>query len=163
MFLPLLFRELRSDYFFFFHSRIYRWKLFQACMSSLKLSMLYHWGTLAFCLYWSISTNWAQDLGMYFNQLERIFIRNSTVSKHHGFLALHFFYLLFKLLLFSSSFFIRFVISCRIKIYHNSQLLTISTCWLNCRHLQLIQRIIPEIRDYFAKALSKPNPHNMRL
>ncbi|EOY05612.1 PREDICTED: ARM REPEAT PROTEIN INTERACTING WITH ABF2 isoform X2 [Theobroma cacao] len=30
-------------------------------------------------------------------------------------------------------------------------------------HLHLIQRIIPEIRNYFAKALTKPNPHNLRL
>ncbi|XP_022762044.1 ARM REPEAT PROTEIN INTERACTING WITH ABF2-like isoform X3 [Durio zibethinus] len=30
-------------------------------------------------------------------------------------------------------------------------------------HLQLIQRTIPEIRNYFAKALTKPNPHNLRL
>ncbi|XP_015573516.1 ARM REPEAT PROTEIN INTERACTING WITH ABF2 isoform X2 [Ricinus communis] len=31
------------------------------------------------------------------------------------------------------------------------------------RHSNLIQRIIPEIRNYFAKALTKPNPHNSRL
>ncbi|CAK7327003.1 unnamed protein product [Dovyalis caffra] len=31
------------------------------------------------------------------------------------------------------------------------------------RHSQLIQRIIPEIRDYFDKALNKPNQHNSRL
>ncbi|KAG8499780.1 hypothetical protein CXB51_006185 [Gossypium anomalum] len=31
------------------------------------------------------------------------------------------------------------------------------------RHLHLIQRIIPEIRNYFAKALTNPNPHNQRL
>ncbi|KAG2727485.1 hypothetical protein I3760_01G159600 [Carya illinoinensis] len=30
-------------------------------------------------------------------------------------------------------------------------------------HSHLIQRIIPEIRDYFAKALTKPNAHNLRL
>ncbi|XWS54010.1 hypothetical protein CRYUN_Cryun10bG0051100 [Craigia yunnanensis] len=30
-------------------------------------------------------------------------------------------------------------------------------------HLHLIQRIIPEIRNYFAKALTKPNPHNLLL
>ncbi|RVW55547.1 ARM repeat protein interacting with ABF2 [Vitis vinifera] len=30
-------------------------------------------------------------------------------------------------------------------------------------HSHLIQRIIPEIRTYFAKALTKPNPHNSRL
>ncbi|KAH1096295.1 hypothetical protein J1N35_013216 [Gossypium stocksii] len=30
-------------------------------------------------------------------------------------------------------------------------------------HLHLIQRIIPEIRNYFAKALTNPNPHNQRL
>ncbi|XP_021291445.1 ARM REPEAT PROTEIN INTERACTING WITH ABF2 [Herrania umbratica] len=30
-------------------------------------------------------------------------------------------------------------------------------------HLHLIQRIIPEIRNYFAKALTRPNPHNLRL
>uniref|UniRef100_A0A2N9HAM4 BTB domain-containing protein n=1 Tax=Fagus sylvatica TaxID=28930 RepID=A0A2N9HAM4_FAGSY len=30
-------------------------------------------------------------------------------------------------------------------------------------HSHLIQRIIPEIRNYFAKALTKPNPHNLRL
>ncbi|KAJ9182079.1 hypothetical protein P3X46_006109 [Hevea brasiliensis] len=31
------------------------------------------------------------------------------------------------------------------------------------RHSHLIQRIIPEIRNYFSKALAKPNPHNLRL
>ncbi|MFQ6628238.1 hypothetical protein Gotur_007712 [Gossypium turneri] len=31
------------------------------------------------------------------------------------------------------------------------------------RHSHLIQRIIPEIRNYFAKALTNPNPHNQRL
>ncbi|TYH55673.1 hypothetical protein ES332_D09G251300v1 [Gossypium tomentosum] len=30
-------------------------------------------------------------------------------------------------------------------------------------HLHLIQRIVPEIRNYFAKALTKPNPHKLRL
>ncbi|XWS09009.1 hypothetical protein CRYUN_Cryun40dG0048800 [Craigia yunnanensis] len=30
-------------------------------------------------------------------------------------------------------------------------------------HLHLIQRTIPEIRNYFAKALTKLNPHNLRL
>ncbi|KAL9410557.1 hypothetical protein AB3S75_044347 [Citrus x aurantiifolia] len=30
-------------------------------------------------------------------------------------------------------------------------------------HSNLIQRIIPEIHNYFAKALTKPNPHNSRL
>ncbi|XP_057959325.1 ARM REPEAT PROTEIN INTERACTING WITH ABF2 isoform X2 [Malania oleifera] len=30
-------------------------------------------------------------------------------------------------------------------------------------HSLLIQRIIPEIRNYFARALTKPNPHNLRL
>ncbi|XVF38170.1 hypothetical protein REPUB_Repub20aG0077300 [Reevesia pubescens] len=30
-------------------------------------------------------------------------------------------------------------------------------------HLHLIQRIIPEIRNYFAKALTKPSSHNLRL
>ncbi|KAL5541614.1 hypothetical protein UlMin_009324 [Ulmus minor] len=30
-------------------------------------------------------------------------------------------------------------------------------------HSQLIQRILPEIRNYFAKALTKPNSHNLRL
>ncbi|KAA3485464.1 arm repeat interacting with abf2-like protein [Gossypium australe] len=30
-------------------------------------------------------------------------------------------------------------------------------------HSHLIQRIIPEIRNYFAKALTNPNPHNQRL
>ncbi|XP_041024401.1 ARM REPEAT PROTEIN INTERACTING WITH ABF2-like [Juglans microcarpa x Juglans regia] len=30
-------------------------------------------------------------------------------------------------------------------------------------HSHLIQRIIPEIRDYFAKALTKSNAHNLRL
>ncbi|KAK9287841.1 hypothetical protein L1049_016283 [Liquidambar formosana] len=30
-------------------------------------------------------------------------------------------------------------------------------------HSHLIQRIIPEIRNYFAKALTKPNTHNSRL
>lgn len=30
-------------------------------------------------------------------------------------------------------------------------------------HSNLIQRIIPEIHNYFAKALTKPNPHNLRL
>lgn len=29
-------------------------------------------------------------------------------------------------------------------------------------HSHLIQRILPEIRNYFAKALTKPNPHNLR-
>ncbi|KAF9677572.1 hypothetical protein SADUNF_Sadunf08G0121700 [Salix dunnii] len=31
------------------------------------------------------------------------------------------------------------------------------------RHSQLIQRIIPEIRSYFEKALTKPNQHNSQL
>ncbi|WCJ23718.1 ARM repeat protein interacting with ABF2 [Euphorbia peplus] len=31
------------------------------------------------------------------------------------------------------------------------------------RHSHLIQRIVPEIRNYFAKALAKSNPHNLRL
>ncbi|GMI71933.1 ARM repeat protein interacting with ABF2 [Hibiscus trionum] len=31
------------------------------------------------------------------------------------------------------------------------------------RHLHLIQRIVPEIRDYFSKALTRPNPHKLRL
>ncbi|KAJ6351203.1 hypothetical protein OIU78_007186 [Salix suchowensis] len=31
------------------------------------------------------------------------------------------------------------------------------------RHSQLIQRIIPEIRNYFEKALTKPNQHNPQL
>ncbi|OAY55802.1 ARM REPEAT PROTEIN INTERACTING WITH ABF2 [Manihot esculenta] len=31
------------------------------------------------------------------------------------------------------------------------------------RHSHLIQRIVPEIRNYFAKALTKANPHNLRL
>ncbi|XP_012487138.1 ARM REPEAT PROTEIN INTERACTING WITH ABF2 isoform X2 [Gossypium raimondii] len=30
-------------------------------------------------------------------------------------------------------------------------------------HLHLIQRTVPEIRNYFAKALTKPNPHKLRL
>ncbi|TYH03873.1 hypothetical protein ES288_A09G253200v1 [Gossypium darwinii] len=30
-------------------------------------------------------------------------------------------------------------------------------------HLHLIQRIVPEIRNYFAKALTKPNPHKLQL
>ncbi|KAL4296698.1 hypothetical protein GQ457_12G003220 [Hibiscus cannabinus] len=30
-------------------------------------------------------------------------------------------------------------------------------------HLHLIQRIVPEIRDYFAKALTRPNTHKLRL
>lgn len=30
-------------------------------------------------------------------------------------------------------------------------------------HSNLIQRIIPEMHNYFAKALTKPNPHNLRL
>ncbi|KAE8658368.1 ARM REPEAT PROTEIN INTERACTING WITH ABF2 [Hibiscus syriacus] len=30
-------------------------------------------------------------------------------------------------------------------------------------HLHLVQRIIPEIRDYFAKALTRPNTHKLRL
>ncbi|GLU08845.1 hypothetical protein SLE2022_257300 [Rubroshorea leprosula] len=36
---------------------------------------------------------------------------------------------------------------------------------LNARpgHSHLIQRIIPEIRNYFARALTKPNQHNLRL
>ncbi|CAI0466232.1 unnamed protein product [Linum tenue] len=31
------------------------------------------------------------------------------------------------------------------------------------RHSYLIQRIIPDIRNYFGKALTKPDPHNLRL
>ncbi|XP_038701545.1 ARM REPEAT PROTEIN INTERACTING WITH ABF2-like isoform X1 [Tripterygium wilfordii] len=30
-------------------------------------------------------------------------------------------------------------------------------------HSQLMQRILPEIHDYFTKALTKPNPHTLRL
>ncbi|KAE8722614.1 ARM REPEAT PROTEIN INTERACTING WITH ABF2 [Hibiscus syriacus] len=30
-------------------------------------------------------------------------------------------------------------------------------------HLHLVQRIVPEIRDYFAKALTRPNTHKLRL
>ncbi|GKV42776.1 hypothetical protein SLEP1_g50144 [Rubroshorea leprosula] len=33
---------------------------------------------------------------------------------------------------------------------------------LMMRHSYLIQRIIPEIRNYFARALTKPNQHNLR-
>ncbi|CAN1129361.1 ARM REPEAT PROTEIN INTERACTING WITH ABF2 [Linum perenne] len=31
------------------------------------------------------------------------------------------------------------------------------------RHSYLVQRIIPDIRNYFGKTLTKPNPHNLRL
>lgn len=159
---------MESDYLCL-HWRIYRLKMFQACMSCLKLFMQYHWGTLAFYLSWSILINWVQDPGMYLNQLAMslpffsnwIVCQISYSIEHCIFIVLSTYFVSWckfqnaLVCVAFSSFFASWILAVGVKSFGN--------CWEfqsmlnNCRHLHLIQRIVPEIRNYFAKALTKPN------
>lgn len=145
-------------YVYPFCLRIYHWRMSLVCMNSQKPLMQFRWGTHASFLFWSTLINWVSDQGtadffnLVFDFLIFACLWNAVTDLILALIVG--FNLWFEISLFITSqqgwsdlnLF-------KLKIY-------VPNC---CRHSSLVQRIIPEIRNYFAKALTKANSRDIRL